>query len=132
VTLQEAADYIIKLSKADRDLPEWQAAGEALIMAAEGRGPLMHAFSKRGVRNRAAPRYISSGAASARSSMASLDVECTACLEKANRFTLDESIPKVDVEGFSAAYVLQFVEAQFSLAGFVTLRLTLHDSLLIW
>jgi hypothetical protein len=43
VTLQEAAAYIIKLPKADRDLPEWQAAGEALIMAAEGRGPLMHA-----------------------------------------------------------------------------------------
>jgi hypothetical protein len=37
VTLKEAADYIMKLSKADRDLPEWQAAGEALIMAAEGR-----------------------------------------------------------------------------------------------
>ena len=43
VILQDAADYIMKLSKADRDLPEWQAAGEALIMAAEGRGPLMHA-----------------------------------------------------------------------------------------
>jgi hypothetical protein len=33
----------MKLSKADRDLPEWQAAGEALIMAAENRGPLLHA-----------------------------------------------------------------------------------------
>jgi hypothetical protein len=43
VTLQDAAAYIMKLPKADRDLPEWQAAGEALIMAAEGRGPLMHA-----------------------------------------------------------------------------------------
>jgi hypothetical protein len=29
------ADYVVKLSNADRDLPEWQAAGEALIMAAE-------------------------------------------------------------------------------------------------
>jgi len=43
VTLQGGADYIMKLSKADRDLPEWQAAGEALIMAAEDRGPLLHA-----------------------------------------------------------------------------------------
>jgi hypothetical protein len=42
-TLKDAADYIMKLSKADRDLPEWQAAGEALIMAAEGRGPLLDA-----------------------------------------------------------------------------------------
>ena len=41
--LQDAAGYIMKLSKADRDLPEWQAAGEALIMAAQGRGPLLHA-----------------------------------------------------------------------------------------
>jgi hypothetical protein len=32
-----------KLPKAERYLPEWQAAGAALIMAAEGRGPLMHA-----------------------------------------------------------------------------------------
>jgi hypothetical protein len=43
ITLKDAADYIMKLSKADRDTPEWQAAGEALIMAAERRGPLMHA-----------------------------------------------------------------------------------------
>jgi hypothetical protein len=43
VTLQDAADYIMKLSKAERDLPEWQAAGEALIMAAERRGPPLHA-----------------------------------------------------------------------------------------
>jgi hypothetical protein len=43
VTLKNAAAYIMKLSKADRELPEWQAAGEALIMAAEGRGPLLHA-----------------------------------------------------------------------------------------
>jgi hypothetical protein len=43
VTLDDAAAYIMKLSRADRDSPEWQAAGEALILAAEGRGPLMHA-----------------------------------------------------------------------------------------
>jgi hypothetical protein len=43
VILQDAADYIMKLSKTDRDLPEWQAAGEALIMAAEGRRLLLHA-----------------------------------------------------------------------------------------
>lgn len=43
VTLEQAASYIMKLRKAERDAPEWQAATEALIMAAEGRGPLMHA-----------------------------------------------------------------------------------------
>jgi hypothetical protein len=31
------------LPKAEQNLPEWQAAIEALIMAAEDRGPLMHA-----------------------------------------------------------------------------------------
>jgi hypothetical protein len=31
------------LPKAEHESPEWQAAMEALIMAAEGRGPLMHA-----------------------------------------------------------------------------------------
>jgi hypothetical protein len=33
----------MKLPKAEQDLEEWQAAVEALIMAAEDRGPLMHA-----------------------------------------------------------------------------------------
>ena len=33
----------MKLPKAEQDLPEWQTATEALIMAAEGRGPLLHA-----------------------------------------------------------------------------------------
>ena len=42
VTLKDAAGYK-KLPKAERNLPEWQTATEALIMAAEGRGPLMHA-----------------------------------------------------------------------------------------
>src|SRR5580692_10131233 len=43
VTLQDAASYILKLPKAEQNLPEWQTATEVLIMAAEGRGPLMHA-----------------------------------------------------------------------------------------
>jgi hypothetical protein len=43
VTLKDAADYIMKLPKTEQHLKEWQAATEALIMAAEGRGPLMHA-----------------------------------------------------------------------------------------
>jgi hypothetical protein len=37
------ADYILKLPKAEQNLEERQAATEALIMAAENRGPLMHA-----------------------------------------------------------------------------------------
>jgi hypothetical protein len=43
VTLQDAADYILKLPKAEQRLVEWQTATEVLIMAAEGRGPLLHA-----------------------------------------------------------------------------------------
>jgi hypothetical protein len=43
VTLRDAASFIMKLPKAEQNLSEWQAATEALIMAAEGRGPLMHA-----------------------------------------------------------------------------------------
>jgi hypothetical protein len=42
VTLKNAVRYIMKLPKAEQDLPEWQAATEALLMAAEDRGPLMH------------------------------------------------------------------------------------------
>ena len=42
-TLQDAANYIMKLPKAEQKLEEWQTATEVLIMAAEGRGPLMHA-----------------------------------------------------------------------------------------
>ena len=45
VTLRDAADYIMKLPKAEQYLEEWQAAVEALIMAAEDRGPLMHGAS---------------------------------------------------------------------------------------
>ena len=43
VTLKDAADYIMKLPKAEQNLQEWQTATEVLIMAAEGRGPVMHA-----------------------------------------------------------------------------------------
>ena len=43
VTLRDAADYIMKLPKAEQNLEPWQTAVEALIMAAEDRGPLMHA-----------------------------------------------------------------------------------------
>ena len=43
MTLREAADYVMKLPKAEQDLEEWEAAVEALIIAAEDRGPLMHA-----------------------------------------------------------------------------------------
>jgi hypothetical protein len=43
VTLEDAAAYIMKLPKAEQNLEEWQTATEALMMAAEDRGPLMHA-----------------------------------------------------------------------------------------
>jgi len=43
VTLRDAADYIMKLPKAEQNLEAWQTAVEALIMAAEDRGSLMHA-----------------------------------------------------------------------------------------
>jgi hypothetical protein len=43
VTLKDAADYITKLPKAEQNVKEWQTAIECLLMAAEGRGPLLHA-----------------------------------------------------------------------------------------
>ena len=43
LTLKDAADYIRRLPKAEHETPHWQAATEALIMAAEDRGPLLHA-----------------------------------------------------------------------------------------
>jgi hypothetical protein len=43
VTLKDAADYITRLSKAEHESPQWKAAVEALIMAAEDRGSLVHA-----------------------------------------------------------------------------------------
>lgn len=43
LTLKNAADYIMRLPKAEQKHEKWQTAVEVLIMAAEGRGPLMHA-----------------------------------------------------------------------------------------
>ena len=43
ITLQQAADYIMKLPKTEQDLPEWQTAIEQLIDGAEDRNFLMHA-----------------------------------------------------------------------------------------
>ena len=43
VTLRDAATLIQKLPKSQADLPAWQTATEALMLAAEERGPLMHA-----------------------------------------------------------------------------------------
>src|SRR6266478_3272783 len=41
-TLRDAASYLMALPGKTRQSDEWQAAVEALIMAAEGRGPVMH------------------------------------------------------------------------------------------
>ena len=43
VTLKDAANYILALPKSKQQSLEWQAAGEAVMMAAEDRGPAMHA-----------------------------------------------------------------------------------------
>ena len=43
VTLKDAADYIMKLPKAEQKHEKWQTAVSCLIQATEGRGPLMHA-----------------------------------------------------------------------------------------
>jgi hypothetical protein len=43
VTLRDAADYVVKLPKAEQNLEEWQTAVACLISAAEGRDLLMHA-----------------------------------------------------------------------------------------
>ena len=43
VTLKDAAAYILKLPQSQQQSPEWQAAAEVVFMAAEDRGPLMHA-----------------------------------------------------------------------------------------
>jgi hypothetical protein len=44
VTLRDAANYIVKLPKAEHDAPEWQAAMGALILVAENGGPTMLAL----------------------------------------------------------------------------------------
>jgi hypothetical protein len=41
VTLRDAANYIMKLPKAEHSTPEWQAAMQALILVAENGGPPM-------------------------------------------------------------------------------------------
>jgi hypothetical protein len=41
VTLRDAADYTMKLPKAEQDLEEWQAAVEALLLVVELNGPTM-------------------------------------------------------------------------------------------
>jgi hypothetical protein len=43
VTLRDAADYITSLPRAEAELPEWQAAIEALILVADLNGPTMFA-----------------------------------------------------------------------------------------
>jgi hypothetical protein len=43
LTLRDAAACIMKLPRGEQHLEEWQTATEALITAAEDRGPLMHA-----------------------------------------------------------------------------------------
>ncbi len=43
VTLRDAGNLFQKLPKAQADLPAWRAAAEALMLAAEEHGPLMHA-----------------------------------------------------------------------------------------
>jgi hypothetical protein len=41
LTLRDAANHIVKLSKDEHSAPEWQAAMEALILVAETGGPTM-------------------------------------------------------------------------------------------
>src|SRR5947209_20569438 len=43
VTLEDAGTYITKLTKAEHEAPEWQAAMEALILVADLGGPTMFA-----------------------------------------------------------------------------------------
>lgn len=43
VTLRDAGDYIAGLSAKAQRAAHWQTAAEAVLMAAQGRGPLMHA-----------------------------------------------------------------------------------------
>ena len=55
VTLEDAGNYITKLPKAEHTMPEWQAAMEALILAATSGGPTM--FARIGVM-RALNRHV--------------------------------------------------------------------------
>ena len=55
VTLRDAAQYIIKLPKTERDAEEWQAAMQALLLVVEHNGPTM--FARIGVM-RALNRHV--------------------------------------------------------------------------
>jgi hypothetical protein len=55
VTLRDAADYITALPKKESDLPEWQAAIEALMLVVRQDGPTM--FARIGVM-RALNRHV--------------------------------------------------------------------------
>ena len=54
-TLRDAANYIKKLQKSERDVREWRLAIHLLIDAAEDRGPVL--FAKMGM-NRALNRNV--------------------------------------------------------------------------
>jgi hypothetical protein len=54
-TLKDAGNYITKLPKAEHQVPEWQAAMEALILVAARGGPTM--FARIGVM-RALNRHV--------------------------------------------------------------------------
>jgi hypothetical protein len=43
ITLLDAGEYIAALPRKEAQVDHWQAAVEALLMAAEDRGPLLHA-----------------------------------------------------------------------------------------
>jgi hypothetical protein len=43
ITLRDAAEFITELPKAEHDIPEWQAAMQALLLVAELDGPPMFA-----------------------------------------------------------------------------------------
>jgi hypothetical protein len=43
VTLKDAADYIMKLPKAEQNLEAWQTAVEAMLLVVELNGPTMMA-----------------------------------------------------------------------------------------
>jgi hypothetical protein len=55
VTLEDAGNYITRLSKAEHEAAEWQAAMEALILVATSGGPTM--FARIGVM-RASNRHV--------------------------------------------------------------------------
>jgi hypothetical protein len=54
-TLRDAANYIKRLPKTERETPEWRLAIQMLIDASEGCGPML--FAKLGI-ERAAFRHV--------------------------------------------------------------------------